>query len=371
MRILQLIDGLNVGGAEVLLYGLVQYLLAQGHQVHVAYSTPGPMLEPMTATGVPLTRLPRLARVDPILFFGILQTIHRFQPDLVHTHLFKSDLHGRLAARLSGVPVVISTAHNNDMWAKHAPLGYLYGLTSKLVDRVIAVSDEVRAHQIDYTYVRPEKIITISNGVDVHTFENQDRRHVRNELGIGDAPLIGIIGRLSPQKDHQNFLRAAVKIRQALPATRFLIVGDGPLKEELTLQAYTLGLGDAIFFCGLRHDIPAVLAALDVLVFSSLWEGLPVTLLEGMAASRPIVSTAVGGVGEVIVNEKSGLLVPASNSDMLADACLRVLNDSSLAEKLARNGYTRVCEHYSSETMLKRTVELYEELWRHVKITHS
>jgi L-malate glycosyltransferase len=121
----------------------------------------------------------------------------------------------------------------------------------------------------------------------------------------------------------------------------------------------------------LRHDIPAVLAALDVLVFSSLWEGLPVTLLEGMAASRPIVSTAVGGVGEVIVNEKSGLLVPASNSDMLADACLRVLNDSSLAEKLARNGYTRVCEHYSSETMLKRTVELYEELWRHVKITHS
>lgn len=369
MKILQLIDGLNIGGAEVLLRDLVQFLIANGHEVQVAYSTPGPLAETLSEMGVPLTRLPRLARVDPFLLVGMMRTMRRVRPDLVHTHLFKSDLHGRLAARGMRVPVVVSTAHNNDAWAKRALLGYLYGLTSRLADRVIAVSEEVRHYQIQYTFLPPEKIITIDNGVDVRRFEGQDGRAVRAELGLGDAPVIGVIGRLSPQKDHGNFLQAAARILQAMPTARFLIVGEGPLRAELEAQARSLGLDQAVIFCGLRRDIPAVLAALDVLVFSSRWEGLPVTLLEGMAAARPVVSTAVGGVGEVVKDGESALLVPPGDPAALAEACLRVLREPKLADKLATAAYVRVCANYSLDVMLRRTLELYEELWQHAAAT--
>ena len=374
LRVLQLIDGLNVGGAEVLLCDLVRHLMANGHHVHVGYSTPGPMEARLREMNAPMTRLPRLARVDPLLLLRMMRLIRRERPNIVHTHLFKSDLHGRLAARWSGVPVVVTTAHNNDAWAQRAPLGALYGVTARLADRVIAVSDEVREYQIQYTHVAPEKIITIDNGVDTRRFEGQDAagRALRAEFGFAaDAPLVGIIGRLSLQKDHALFLQAAAHIRDELPAARFLIVGDGALRTELTAQAAALGLSEAVIFTGLRSDIPAVLAALDLLVFSSQWEGLPVTLLEGMAARKAIVSTAVGGVPGVVKDGESALLVPPADAQALAQACLRVLREPALKDCLGAAAFERVRARYSLEAMLKRTTDLYEELWRNVTVARA
>ena len=374
LRILQVIDGMNVGGAEVLLVDLVRRLREAGHRVQVAYSSPGPMAARLAEMNVPLTRLPRFARVDPILLLRLMRLMRREKPDIVHTHLFKSDLHGRLAARWTGAPVVISTAHNNDSWAKRTPLGWLYGRTARLADRIIAVSEEVREYQIKYTFVPPEKIVTIDNGVDLRRFEGQDAagRAVRAELGIDpDAPLVGIIGRLTEQKDHATFLQAAAQIRVAGPEARFLIVGDGPLRAELVEQARALKLDEAVIFTGLRSDIPALMAALDVLVFSSRWEGLPVTLLEGMAAARPIVSTAVGGVPGVVGDGDSALLVPAGISSVLADAVVRVLRDPALARKLSAAARARVREKYSLDSMLNQTLALYEELWNNVADSRS
>ncbi|RJP54656.1 MAG: hypothetical protein C4583_02155, partial [Anaerolineaceae bacterium] len=167
LRVLQVIDGMNIGGAEVLLVDLVRRLREAGHVVQVAYSSPGPMAARLAEMNVPLTRLPRLARVDPILLWRLMRLMYRENPDIVHTHLFKSDLHGRIAARWARVPVVVSTAHNNDGWAKRVPLGWLYGRTARLADRIIAVSEEVREYQMKYTFVPPEKIMTIDNGVDM------------------------------------------------------------------------------------------------------------------------------------------------------------------------------------------------------------
>jgi len=364
-KILQLIDGLNIGGAEVLLVDLVRGIQEAGYDVSVGYSTHGPLEKKLLNLGIPRTRLPRLGRVDPVLFFSICRLILREKPDIVHTHLFKSDLHGRLAARLCRVPVVISTSHNNDVWAKRFLLGKLYGLTAKLADRVIAVSDEVRDYQIKYTGIFAEKIVTIANGVDVRRFANQEdnARSLRDEFKIDSrAPLVGIIGRLSPQKDHVNFLNAAVQIKARLPDARFLVVGDGPLRDELTAQAQTLGLGSSIIFCGLRQDIPAILSALDVLVISSKWEGLPVTLLEGMAACCPIVSTAVGGVLNVVTNNVSALLVPPGDSPALANACLKILQDQKLAQELSSTAFDVVMNNFSLDAMTGRTIHLYREL---------
>ncbi len=375
LRVLQLIDGLKIGGAEVLLRDLVHGLQEGGFQVSVGFSTSGPIEESIRAMGISLTRLPRLMRVDPWLFWGMCQLIRRERPHIVHTHLFKSDFHGRLAARLCGVPVVVSTAHNNDAWARRAALGYLYGLTARLADQVIAVSDEVRDFQIRYTHTPAGRIVTIDNGVAVDRFENQSARAqtVRQELSLDEmVPAIGIVGRLEPQKDHRNFLASAVHIKEHLPDARFLIVGDGSLRDELEALARSLNLLPSVIFCGIREDIPDVLAALDLLVFSSRWEGLPVTLLEGMAAGLPVVATAVGGIPGVVLENETALLVPPEDPVALAQACLVVLQNKELARTFGAAGKKHVTEKYSIQAMITRTVELYERLWKsHVTAANS
>jgi glycosyltransferase involved in cell wall biosynthesis len=375
LRILQLIDGMNIGGAEVLLRDLVRHLKVNGYEVSVGYSSPGPMLEQVQALNIPVTQLPRRARIDPSLFWGMVKLIQREKPDIVHTHLFKSDLHGRLAARWCRVPVVITTTHNNDTWARRQPLGWIYGFSNGLADRVIAVSEEVRDYQMRHTRTPREKFVVIDNGVDVSRFTGQEQagQDVRAQLGISPGvPVVGILGRLSPQKDHDTFFKAARIILDVLPEARFLVVGDGALRETLEAQVAELGLKNAVIFAGIRSDVPSILAAFNLMVFSSLWEGLPVSLLEGMAAGLPIVSTDVGGVAGVARNGESALLVPPGAASILAQACLTLLYDPEMMKRFGSTGQAIVRENYSIDTMLKRTVALYEDLWQnHVKNSHS
>jgi glycosyltransferase involved in cell wall biosynthesis len=365
VHVLQIIDGLNVGGAEMLMRELAPGLLKRGFRVSVAYSTPGPIAADLQAMGIPLTRLPRLARVDPILLLRMARLMRQDRPHIVHTHLFKSDFHGRPAARLAGVPVVVSTLHNSDPWARKLLLGSLYASTARLADRLIAVSDEVRDYYLAHTHLQPEKVVTIDNGVDIRRFSGQEAAGlaVRAEFGLKpEALLFGIIGRMKPQKDHLTFLRAAAEVYSQLPGSRFLVIGDGPLRSELEAETQRLGLEKVVIFTGLRSDIPALLAAMDVLVFSSRWEGLPVTLLEGMAAARPLAATAVDGIRTVAIQDVTALLVPPGDPEALAFACLRLGHDPALARRMGQAGRERVTAHYSIEAMIDRTANLYTSL---------
>jgi glycosyltransferase involved in cell wall biosynthesis len=372
IHVLQLIDGLNMGGAEVLLRDLSAGLQADpGFRVSVGYSTPGPLVEEVAALGVPLTRLPRMARVDPSLLARMVGLMRRDRPDVVHTHLFKSDFHGRAAARIVGVPAVVSTLHNLDDWANKPVLARAYGTTVRFADKLIAVSDEVRAFYIERVKIPPAMVQTILNGVPLAKFAGQEQagRALRAELGIAqDAPLVGIVGRLAPQKDHATFLEAARHIHAALPQARFLIVGAGELREQLGAQAAALGLGQAAIFAGIRKDVPAVLAALDVQVFSSRWEGLPVALLEGMAAAKPLVATAVGGVPSAIADGTTGLLVQPGDTAGMADACLRLLQDGALRANIGEAARARVEARYSIDAMVRQTIEIYEQVLRRRKV---
>jgi glycosyltransferase involved in cell wall biosynthesis len=361
---LQLIDGLNIGGAEILLRELSVGLLRRGFRVSIGYSSSGPLVQELTSLGLPLTRLPRLMRIDPILFCGMVGLIRRESPQIVHTHLFKSDFHGRLAARIAGVPVVVSTLHSIDPWAQERSLGRLYGWTARFADRVIAVSEDVRRFHATHTGIPEEKLVTIENGVDIHRFAGLESagRSVRKELGFDDALVFGVVGRLTPPKDHSTFLKAAALILKKLPKARFLIVGDGPLRKDLEIQAQKTGLGHAVIFTGLRNDVPALLAALDVLVFSSLWEGLPVALLEGMAAARPIVATTVGGIPDVVLPDKSAFLVAPGDAHALAQACLRLASDSASRHSMGQAGLERVVARYSIGAMIDHTAALYAKL---------
>jgi glycosyltransferase involved in cell wall biosynthesis len=365
IHVMQIIDSLTFGGAEVLLRGLAAGLMLNDYCVRVCYSTPGPIAEEIRSMDIPVTRLPHLARVDPILLWRIFLEIRRHKPDIVHTHLFKSDFHGRLAARLAGVPVVISTVHNCHNWVKNPVLGVTYGLTARLADRIIAVSDEVQNHVVRYAHLDPAKVTIIPNAIPIEQFKSANGRGtaVRKELGIPmGVPVIGIVARLAVSKDHETFLRAAALVLQSIPNTLFLVVGDGPLRASLETMASVLGISHATIFCGIRKDIPAVYDAMDILVFSSLWEGLPVALLEGMAARLPVVATSVGGIPGVIKPDVSGLLVPSSNAEPLAQACIKLIKNPHLREKMGLAGQSHVQAHYSMNGMVEKTVDLYQSL---------
>jgi glycosyltransferase involved in cell wall biosynthesis len=371
IRVMQIIDSMGFGGAEVLLRDLTFSLLTSDYRVSVCYNTNGPIAKEIEAMGVPITRLPRLGRVDPTLLWRIYREIKKVKPDIVHTHLFKSDLHGRLAARLAGIPVVISTLHNCHNWAKNPILGRVYGANARLADHIIAVSNEVRDYSIRYSHIDPKKITTIANAVPLARFRDNRsfRAKIRQEFNISlEAPVIGIIARLTEQKDHGNFLRAAQIILKSTPETIFLIVGDGPLGDTLKEFAISLGIQNSVIFCGARQDVPAVMGTLDILVFSSRWEGLPVALLEGLASSLPVVATSVGGIPGVIQNGFTGFLVPPADSNALASSCISLINDAALRERIARAGYDHVQANYSMESMVSKTILLYQSLLQSLAI---
>ncbi len=365
IHVMQIIDSMNLGGAEVLLRDLTQALLAYDLKVNVCYNTSGPVAKEIEAMGVQTTCLPRLGRVDPVLLWRIYREIKRIKPDIVHTHLFKSDFHGRLAARLAGTPVVISTIHSCLNWAKNPILGSIYGSNARLADHIIAVSDEVRDYCIKYLHLDPKKITTIANAIPLDRFGDQRVAGItiRQELNIPSSALvIGIVARLSEPKDHANFLRAAQKILIDAPETYFLIVGDGSLGEFLKALAVTLGIQKSTIFCGARQDIPAMMGVLDILVFSSLWEGLPVALLEGMASFLPVVATSVGGIPGVIQHGLTGLLVPPGSPDSIAEACLKLIKDAPLRKEIGRAGCAQVRANYGMDGMISKTIGLYQTL---------
>lgn len=360
-----MIDGLTFGGAETLLRDLASGLEDRGYRITVGYSTPGPFVQELANKNLKLIRISRFGLVDPFFMMKMIKLWRADPPQVVHTHLFKSDFHGRLAARLAGVPVVVSTLHNNDTWANNRLMGHLYGATAMWADRLIAVSPEVKEFHRSKTGVPEEKILVINNGVNVRAFSGYDEqaKQIRVEFGIAEsAPLFGIVGRLKPQKNVAMFLMAAAEIIKLQPDARFLIVGDGPLQSDLELQAKNLGISSSVIFAGMRKDVPAILNALDVLVLSSLWEGLPVILLEAMAASLPVVSTTVDGVVGVVQPDVTTLLVTTSDHKALANACLRLARDPDLREKMGQAGLQRVSDHYSLDHMIDLVSSLYMEL---------
>jgi glycosyltransferase involved in cell wall biosynthesis len=223
----------------------------------------------------------------------------------------------------------------------------------------------VQNHIIRYAHIEPAKVTVIPNAIPIEQFRNPRGKvsALRRELQIPlDVPVIGIVARLTASKDHENFLRAAALILQSIPNVRFLIVGDGPLRAALETMARTLGIFHATVFCGIRTDMPAVYDAIDILVFSSLWEGLPVALLEGMAAGLPIVATSVGGIPGVINDGVSGFRVPSSDAGALAQACIRLVETPRLREKMGLAGQSHVQINYSMNGMVEKTADLYQSL---------
>lgn len=363
MRIMYIIDSLKVGGAEMLLLAMVRSY-HKDHDVSVVYFTHGPLYEDMAQMGIKIHRISTMGIKDPRVMPRLITLMNQEKPDVVHTHLSKSDFSGIMAAAIAGVSVRISSIHNVDPWREKWYLNAFMRQWMGSCQMMIAVTEDVRKYVLETTRYSQEKVVTIANGVDLNRFDpNSVQPLDKTAWGIEpDSLTVGMIGRLEEQKGHSILLKTAAIVTEAVPNARFVIVGDGPLRADLEKMRDDLGLQGKAVFTGILRDIPGVLATLDVVTFSSLWEGLPVALLEAMSMGKPMVSTAVGGIPDVITEGENGMLVPKENPEALAEKLIQVLQDPALAARIGAAARKTIEERYSSDTMHRRILELYQSI---------
>jgi len=281
----------------------------------------------------------------------------RFAAVLTFTH--DSNLLGLPAAWLAGVPCRYGSHHGRfaslSAWKKwlHARL-----INSRMADGLVAVSAETRRQAIAEG-VQPQRIVVIPNGVSLPSVSRETAWVARQALLPGAAGFLLLsAGRLVPEKGQRILIQAATQVLQEFPSALFAIAGDGPLRVELQALADSLGISDGVKLLGNRTDMPALLAACDIFVLSSLSEGLPMALLEAMAAGKALVSTDVGGIPAALDDGNCGLLVPAGDAPALANAMLKLLRDASLRNKLASRARKRACKFYSLDEMGENYLEI-------------
>lgn len=290
---------------------------------------------------------------------------------LVHAHSYKAALLAGLAARWAKVPVTMFTLHNFIVDEGAGRFKHLfYDLTERflpsLADRVITVSKALRRRVIDKGKVGSSRVVMIHNGISIPPAVSISTRRtasLRHLLSLkSKAPLVVTVGRLVPQKGIKYLLTAATHVLRELPSAQFLIVGDGPLRRDLEVAAEKLGIHKKVVFIGFREDIHDILVASDVVVLPSLTEGLPLVALEAMAAGKPLVGTAVGGIPEVVVDRETGFLVPPRKPIPLAHAILFLLTNKEAALQMGMAGRRRVEEDFTLEKTITETQNIYTEL---------
>lgn len=359
-----LIKGLGRGGAESLLPQALR-VGGRGLRYRVAYFLPwkSALAEEIESTGTSVECFGCRSNASMILSTRrTTRWMRRTGLDLAHAHLPLAGVVARIAARRAGIPLVY-TEHNLQEryhpWTRRAN-----AWTWRMQEHVVAVSQEV-ADSIRRNLGDRVPVTVIRNGIDVPRFAvaaNEVAR-VRRELGIPPgAPVVGTVAVFRAQKRLDLWLEVASRLLSEHPETRFLLVGDGPLRGELEARARELGLGGSAIFCGLQEDVAPYLSAMDVFLSTSEFEGLPLALLEAMAAGRPVVATAVGGVGEVIRDAENGLLLPFGDLDRATEAVSRLLGDREAARRLGEEGRRTVERDFGIERMVRETEALYRRV---------
>lgn len=305
----------------------------------------------------------------------LVSLMRRIRPHVVHTHTAKAGAVGRAAAILAGVPAVVHTYHGHVLRGYFSPAktAVYRGIEQSLAwktDRLLAVTTRVRDELIALGVGKASQYRAVPLGFDLVPLLAAERRRgeLRAELGVGDAPLIGIVARLVPIKAHEVFLAAAAEVRRQVPGARFLIVGDGELRQTLELQTAALGLTAAVRFLGWRADIDRLYADIDVMALTSRNEGSPVALIEAMAAGVPVVSTDVGGVADVVEHGVSGLLAPMDDAAAVARHVVTLLADPAMRRTMGRHGRTKVAATYDAGRLVTDIETLYEDLIREKQI---
>ena len=378
MQTLQIAGDSAYGGDTYLLLEWCRYLVEKGCGVEVVttdVTTISALRKITDVRVIDSIYIPReiSPRADVRAFFQLLALMRSRKYHVVHTYTATPGFLGRVAARSVGVPVIV---HHQICWNGgdfaslpgkifYRPLEALATLAST---RSICVSHATVDQAQRYRLVPMHKLVTICNGIDPTDYlaaDSNSRKALRNELGISDDTLvIGNTGRLRQQKDNQTLIRAMAHLGSLMTGrpSVLLLAGDGPDRRMLGGLVQSLGIDDQVRFLGFRRDIPAFLAAIDIFVNPSLWEGLSISLMEAMASAKPIVTSSIPPNAELIEHDVTGLLVPPKSPEQVAEAIARFVQDPGLAQRCARAARHRVLEHYTIDRMFQETWDLYVDL---------
>lgn len=367
LKILMVITTLDTGGAEKHLHLLSRGLIKKGHRVDLVYLKGGGSLTPdFESLGVRVDKIRFESLFQlPFAVQGLADKIRNGAYDIVHSHLLKADLVASLACgRLKG-QVLVASKHNDERALLNPIYSRVHGMISKRANRIIVLSDHVGRFVAEHGRVNPARMTRIYYGLDPLAFEatEEERQRIRQDLGIAlDLPIMIMVARFAPQKDHATLLKAARELKDEGLRFRLLLVGGDPFgynKEKMEALSKTLELEDSVTFTGIRQDVPALLAASRLFVMPSMWEGLGLVFLEAMAFSLPVVANNVSAIPEIVKHNETGLLVEPGDSDALADALKTVLCDDALAEEYGRAGRARLEQCFSIDTMIDETERLY------------
>lgn len=363
IKLIILTSVLDKRGAERMIMKLALGVDQDRYDVKVVCLRPQvPFLEEFKKQGIEV----QVLGMERFFEFRPLRQLYRIfreeKVDVIHTHLYRDAVYGRPLARLAGVKGVISTLHNSYVWRSRSQL-FLDRVTSVFADRITAVSDAVKRFAVEKEHIRAEKIVTVYNGIETGQFKTASRFRdtVRKELGVSPGEvMVGSMGELTRQKGYRYLLEAIPEILKTGNPVKFFIAGEGELKEPLIKQRDEAGLEEVVTFLGFRSDVPRLLAAFDIFVLPSIFEGLPVALIEAMAAAKPIVATDVDGNCEVIGRNAAGIAVESRNPKALAAALIKLIKDPELRDRMGTEGRNRADKLFSLKTMIARYQELYE-----------
>jgi glycosyltransferase involved in cell wall biosynthesis len=370
VRVLYLIDSLGPGGAEHLLAASLPFLRRAGVDpvvIALQEQQGNPVAVRIADQGITVTQL-GIRRLRQHGAFGqVRRAIKAAAPDVVHTQLEFAAILGIPAARGLGLPTV-ATLHTIDEPPPRSRLALHFRVMSwalRRARRVIAVSETTRRHYLARAGLRPERVVTMYNGIDPTAFQADPGTGplARAEFGLApEAPVLITVAVQREPKGIQYMLAALPAVAAAFPEVRYLLVGDGPHRGALEQQAARLGVSDRVVFAGARDDVARLLAAADLFVLPSLTEALPTVLAEAMAAGRAVVATTVGGIPEMCHHGEAALLVPPADPEALAAAVCRLLANPRQAAAMGRSGRRLVAARFDIRAQARALAEDYRAL---------
>jgi glycosyltransferase involved in cell wall biosynthesis len=366
MHIVQMINALRIGGAEKLVVTFARAVQTRDIKLTVITlrANLAEVKQAVIETGARVVEFHHRKMFAPGRFYRLVRFFQQENVDIIHTHLAMANILGAASGRLAGIPVV-TTLHNVSTGSENHPIrGPLENwLLNHCVEQVVAVGKETAEAQ--YARLGGKDILVIPNAVEAPGETPARRvRALRQELGVAqESPLLLSVGRLELQKGMDDLILAFKQLLLSLPDAQLVVAGIGSLHAQLNREIQNLGLENSVHLLGLRNDVADLLAACDLFVSASRWEGLPVSVLEAMAAGKPVVATRVGDLPQV-VSDGMGVLVPPGDPAQLADALWKVLADPGCAAAYGTAAREHVLQEYSASRWLDRLLALYERVIR-------
>ncbi|MDZ7393132.1 MAG: glycosyltransferase family 4 protein [candidate division KSB1 bacterium] len=347
------------GGGEVWMLRTLELLMERGHRVHLLCRPGTRLAAEAVQRQIPCSTMAMRGDFDPVAIVQVYRLIKRLRINVVLTNMDKELRFAGLAARLAGVRAVFPRRGIDYPLKNRWRYRFAY---TKLASRVIANSwATARALRRNAPWLPAEHIEVIYNGIDPSPFLTAPPL-LRAELRIpARAKVVGFVGQLDERKGIHYLVQAFSLVHKRHPEAILLMVGEGPLREWIEAQAAALGLAEAVILCGFRSDVPAVMHSIDLLVLPSLWEGFGIVLIEAMAAGKPVVTTDVSSMPEIVEHGKTGLLVPPADAEALAAAISRLLGEPELGRTLGRAGRVRVEHRFAIDRMIEQLEELFAQ----------